>query len=451
MSNIEYVRKSKPFQILCDIVSSNSLVCLTGAGISFSLELKNNGKKMPNWIELLERIKEKLEDILSEEEKKELGILIHKKASGNELIEAASVLRHGREKEFDSWFKEFVLLKDGAHSDTHKALLDVSPRGILTFNYDDAHENTIRKFGDIKEWDKILPEEESLLSESLRDQIRRPFLLKGHGCISDIKSIVLTNESYRDLFVRYPTYRAFVQNILTNFNLLIVGFRLSDPDFDLFTQEIATRYGSPIREHVAFMHEKEISRSQEIILKRRYGIHLLRIKDFAHIPVIIKAALETASPTLDKIIRDCVADNNEVRRQAHRKISSLSKNGKICLSEVLRKEIDKLMKNTKMKDISRLSELIYTLGIIDSDNKTNKEFLIRIIENNEFVEPVAHALTVINSYLDTDDISKINKWIERFKGPPLKTNKENPDPDNRLITYAQYAKVLVRAKYKFFN
>lgn len=45
-------RKDKNFIKLCDIVASNKLICLTGAGISKKLTLKNGGTA-PDWRDLL--------------------------------------------------------------------------------------------------------------------------------------------------------------------------------------------------------------------------------------------------------------------------------------------------------------------------------------------------------------------------------------------------------------
>lgn len=48
--------------------------------------------------------------------------------------------------------------------------------------------------------------------------------------------MIITRESYRDLIVRYPHYKAFSLQIFMNYLLLIVGFGMSGPDFETIMQ-----------------------------------------------------------------------------------------------------------------------------------------------------------------------------------------------------------------------
>lgn len=78
-----------------------------------------------------------------------------------------------------------------------------------------------------------------------------------HGTAEDIESMVLTRESYRNLLNKYPYYKAFIQHVFTNYQLLIIGFGMSDPDFDSLLQNIFSVFGSPIQEHIVIKHKNE--------------------------------------------------------------------------------------------------------------------------------------------------------------------------------------------------
>src|SRR5205809_4931657 len=99
------------------------------------------------------------------------------------------------------------------------------------------------------------------------------FLVKAHGSIgvNDGRdySVVLTAESYRDLFVKQPAYRAFLQHVFTNFNMLIVGFGMADPDFDLLLHDVLSQFGSPLQNHVLIRSagQQQEMKGQEVLLR----------------------------------------------------------------------------------------------------------------------------------------------------------------------------------------
>ncbi len=155
--------------------------------------------------------------------------------------------------------------------------------------------------------DPIVPSDEVALRQALTVALR-PFYLKAHGSLDSTSELVLTEESYRELLVRSPAYRGFVQICLTNFNLLFVGFRLSDPDFDTFIDSIAHQFGSPLRNHVAIFHEEETT-VNDIALRRKYGIHVLYVSDFVHIPFILQNSLTVPGPRLNEYLSMALSRN----------------------------------------------------------------------------------------------------------------------------------------------
>jgi hypothetical protein len=186
--------------------------------------------------------------------------------------------------DFDRLIEDATTPEDGQTTETHRALLDLQPRGIVTWNYDDAHENSLQERGQC--WKVLDPWNESLLV-AIRSGLREPFLLKAHGSVGNrtlsgedltpYHSVVLSSESYRDIAVRQPAYRGFMQHIFTNFNLLIVGFGMADPDFDLLLGQVFGQYGFSIQTHVLIRvaSEQEETKGQEVRLRRDHGIRTL--------------------------------------------------------------------------------------------------------------------------------------------------------------------------------
>lgn len=447
--NKKYWRENEAFDTLCEVVMQNRLICLTGAGISKGLKLED-GTKAPDWKELLAELTKSLDDKLSKEQKKDINKLLTDKAIGEELIEAATILKKVDKDLFNKYFTKSIKLEKGAYSDTHKQLLRLCPNGIITYNYDEAHENAMTDMGERGDWTVLTPYNETIIKEIILNRFEYKFLLKAHGTVNEEDNMVLTRDAYRDLFVKYPAYKAFLQNLFTNYQLLIVGFGFSDPDFDLLIKDIFSAYGSPIQKHIVIKHEKQKS-SMDTFYKLRYGMSYLYVKNFADIPHILNDCISSGGRYMDDVVERCVSKEIKVRSKVHKEIRSMSLVGKRCLASKLIpkiKEIVGMEKQPAYDKSTELSELVYSFGQLLDVDDAYKNFLIEnIIEKSIDSEPVAHALTTISSYLVMDDIKKIDKWEKRIKENPFRTDKNNPDPHNRTLIYCKYLKAYVEAKY----
>lgn len=431
------------FLRLCDLVSGDHLVCVTGAGISSRLRQKKDpSKTLPQWSELLESLLLKFRSLLSPEDIEDCERLLRLDSAtrgkewptGRDLTLAATIIRTPKPVEFDLAFRESVTNEDGAFAPTHKCLLDLEPAGILTFNYDSGHENAALDAGFTLS--PMIPSDEFALRNAIAFR-NRPFYLKAHGSLSSTAELILTDESYRQVFVKEPAYRAFVQNTLTNFNLLFVGFKINDPDFDLFIDTMARQFGGPLHEHVAIFHERERT-ANDIALRRRYGIHLLYITDFGQIPDILNDARSTAGPRLEKHLNGTLSNDRSERDMAHIYLRNLGPAGKQCASNCLIQKIEEL---EKLGRSFELSEVAYSLGIIDA--KRNKQVLIEIVERASHADPVGRALTVLRQVLELADIPLLERWLDRFKKtPPTGAHAD------RIEKYLEYLLTYIPAKFR---
>ncbi len=445
--------KSDPaFIKLCDIVDQDNLICLTGAGISKGLKLKKGGCA-PNWKNLLASIKDKIISKLSSEEMKDLNDLLSDAASGEHLIEAASILYAKDEKLFLDTLFDSVNLETGETSLTHQRLLQLFPRGILTYNYDEAHENAINQGDNINDWKIILPVENNKIIQIIKNNFDKPFLFKLHGSVTDKTSMVLTRESYRDLLTKYPYYKAFVQQIFTNQQLLILGFGLSDPDFEMLLQDVFSTFGSPIQEHIVIKHENEKS-SKDIIYKLRYGLHFLYIEDFSDIPDILEECIITPGNIVNNLINSCTNSDITIRSKAHRDVRKLGKIGQMCLAHNLEEYIKNNIAKEQEENYSlneQTSEYVYTYGIIAHTTReiNYKMFLIdEVINKSIYSEPVAHALVHLRDILTNDDLSLVESLLKKFNEKELREDPNNPDSNNRISIYCESILYLLKAKYK---
>ena len=450
------------FGKLCDIVASNKLICLTGAGISTTLKLRN-GNSSPDWQQLLINIKKteiKKRKLKDANKQVDLERLLSGDVEGEQLIEAASILCNADKRTFNKALAKSVRLKRGETSEVHKKLLYLEPRGILTYNYDIAHENAIQKYYNRKNcndtWPIILPSDNKGINDLLKNNFQKPFLFKMHGSIRDIQSMILTRESYRDLFNKYPYYKAFMQHIFTNYQLLIIGFGLSDPDFESLLQNVFSTFGSPIQEHIVIKHIDHKS-SKDTLYRLRYGLNFLYVNDFEDIPNIINDCTKRAGIILQKILERCISDDLTIRSEAHNMVRALSNIGKSCLANILENKILKNMSQEKQDDYqlnTQTSEYVYTYGVIASSTKQKKykDFLINnVVDKSCYSEPVAHALFHLRDALDKSDIETAKRWVTTFETKKFKEDPKNTDPHNRVLKYAESIYYYLCAKYPEFT
>ncbi len=450
------------FREICDIVSSDRLVCITGSGISSTLKQeKDKSKSLPTWLDLLLRMNIELSLYLNIEEKDDLNRLLTENASGTALIEAASILRNGRETKFDELFRSEVTPENRKTTETHRALLRIHPRGIITFNYDLAHENSINETGLSSNWEKLLPYDEEKIRKLLQNNLDHPFLLKAHGSIDSKEPLILTKDTYRDLSIKNPAYRAFVQNILTNFDLLIVGFSLNDPDFEMLIQDVIVRFGSAVRKIIVIRRETigyddaKIAKQKDVLaryqrdalLKRQLGIYTYYVDKYDDIPNEIASFLENSGPELERIINNCLSEDSAKRTAAHKELRQLGTAGKARASAVIREKICSLVRNNFKRDVWDLSELVYSLGKIDPNMSGNKKTLLYVIENSKFTEPVAHSLLALLEAFEVSDLKYLEKISAKIIKNPLIENEDNPDPPHRIATYIDFVSTYINAKY----
>jgi SIR2-like domain len=158
------------------------------------------------------------------------------------------------------------------------------------------------------------PALEQRFGAALQKRLREFFLLKAHGSVGSGAGLVLTVEEYRDLLAKNPSFRAFVQNLFTNFNFLMVGYGLDDPDFDLFLRTMGEQFAGPLQEHIVLRRIDQRHRREEVE-QRLYGIRTLHLNDFGEIPEALRQAARTAGPRLRETLDRCLASAHEERRR----------------------------------------------------------------------------------------------------------------------------------------
>lgn len=464
---------STEFAMLCDLVASDHLVCMTGAGISRGLLRETpspaGDDRLPSWIELLRELLEQfqggmtpdgatyawelldpvderaaaynLRSILEREsdlpkkaealgQLQQLGPII----GSRELILAASLIRAAQPEEFDKRFRAAVTEAPGQFSDTHRSILALNPRGIMTFNYDGGHEASCI---DIKQEYVLLNPVSNGSSERLRDAIAGRlsdfFILKAHGSTDTTDPLVLTISEYNNLLGRSPAYRAFVQNLFTNFSFIMVGYGLDDPDFDVFLSTMAVQFAGPLQSHIVLRPATQRHRRQ-LVERELYGIHTLYINDYGEIPDVLDRSARTAGPKLIRTIQGCLDRNHAVRVAAHGELRRLGLPGRSVAGYELAERLEDA-------DSFVVAEAAYSLGILDAEG--HKERLCQLVDASSNADVLGRAITVLRSALTRDDLPRVQDWLERVRATPPSGERAE-----RIETYLEYLLEYVYHKFE---
>jgi len=78
-------------------------------------------------------------------------------------------------------------------------------------------------------------------------------VIKMHGSMLDVDSIVLTRGDFRRVLFSKPGYRDFLRRLFLDSTVFFYGYSFSDPNVDFLLQDLIASYGGNARPHYALL------------------------------------------------------------------------------------------------------------------------------------------------------------------------------------------------------
>ena len=248
-------------------IEKDELVLFIGAGLS--CELKNTeGTALGGWKEMVLSMLSYLnkEDYITDEEQKSYEKL--------EPIDALQRLENNKidKRVIGHFVKRYFTLGEENNLSLQEDLFKLSTK-IITTNYDRAFEIAASELNNNKAY-KTRNYEISRLKKA------PVFLLKLHGCIEHIDSMVLFPSDYEDLYKSKSQDAKHVlqalRNLIFNKTFLFIGTGMGDPQITSFFEEIKRAQGiynqehfiitfEPLKESLNFLTPIKVNKKEEIL------------------------------------------------------------------------------------------------------------------------------------------------------------------------------------------
>jgi|GEM_PF-1247144 tetratricopeptide (TPR) repeat protein len=231
--------------------TGNVILC---SGVRFA-----SAGALPNWPELLDKMHER---VGSQEES--LQTLLER---GSMLTAAGCLKRRLGDESVAEVLTEAFGKSNGELPRTHQLLGDLPFFAAVNTGYDPLLERALAQGGDKPKVYSYADGAVLRISEDLKN-----FVVKAHGDPARAEKLVFTRMDYRRLIGTNRAYQSFVENLYRTHTLLLLGYRVGDPDFILFLDRLVATFGEPVSDHYAILADVSEAEVEELYANYRLRV-----------------------------------------------------------------------------------------------------------------------------------------------------------------------------------
>lgn len=256
-----------------------------GSGISRQAQ-NISPNDFPNWNELLRGLND-LYESSSRHTPAEINEIDDLIARGEFLMAAQQLYEHIPKQRYEEFLKKKFSPINSMPGVLHDAIVRLNSPFIITTNYDSLLEVALRKICNGVDDLVFLGSRSDLLLDKYKNakHSKYPFVLKIHGTISDLDTMVLTHDSYVDLYNRRE-FQDLLASIFLNYTVLMIGFSLSDPEMLHFLGALHARFNRRLPRSFLFASGVGETSVKAQRLEEDFGVQIIPYPKGAHHQII---------------------------------------------------------------------------------------------------------------------------------------------------------------------
>ncbi|MFG6076082.1 SIR2 family NAD-dependent protein deacylase [Erwinia sp. OPT-41] len=246
-------------------IAENRCIFHLGSGLSCQ-SVDENQERPLSWSNLLTDLNDR---VVSDSG---LRLLVSEFISEKKFLDAAEIIRtHGHQADFYSIITECFFTKRYIPSSSHNIIVEVSPKIIVTTNYDSIIEDAMIEISGRNSFHSF-----EYNTDGLIDAIRSPatILLKFHGCAQHSRNIILSRSDYFKLRDEHNVTFEIVTSLYKINTVLFIGCGIEDPDINLILENIRLRIGTSSPSYALVGSLSYAAKIKESI-KKQYNIELI--------------------------------------------------------------------------------------------------------------------------------------------------------------------------------
>ena len=249
-----------PENLIEELAYKRALLVL-GSGVSATSQ-NDEGLSPKTWSKFLEDAKS-----LMENKNCEVTFVDKMIAEKNYLMALQTIYADCDSGVYSDFLKKEFTRPKFQPSPVHQAIKEIDSKIVITTNFDKIYDNLCAEDGfvicDHKDTQKII------------SNIKSPenVIIKAHGSIDDVNSIIFTGEQYYNSKRKYPEFYKLLEALFLTHTVIFLGYSLSDPDINLILENIINS-SSETNPHYVVVKEG-ISKQIREHWKRTYNISCL--------------------------------------------------------------------------------------------------------------------------------------------------------------------------------
>lgn len=258
-------------QSIIDVVARRRAIIVMGAGTSFHSTPQPGSQHPPDWRNFLENAASKL----SGKPRAEAKRLVQT----SEYLSACEVIKAHLGPDWPGAVNVAYGQQRLEPGQLHELIYALDLPITLTTNFDRVYQHAATKLSSATV--KIKTYRDSDLALLAKGDDKSRVILKVHGSIDDVGSMIFTRSDYIKLRNEYPLFQKVMSSLAVTHTLIFVGCGLRDPDFVLMLEDLAA-VSLGFGKHACLIDSKQ-SRELERVYADCYGLQCIRYKyDVTH-------------------------------------------------------------------------------------------------------------------------------------------------------------------------